>query len=107
MLLEKFFKFIKFIKPQKINKPLSCHYAVSGIDYKNGFVTTCAIQTNQLHKYKSTTLPSKFINNPNLPKRKKPKKKRRKQNMTLIKNKARKRIVSVRTRTNYTFCIGT
>ena len=61
MLLEKFFK---PTKAQKVNK-LPCHYAVSGINYKNGFVTTCAIQTNYLHKYKSTTLPSKFINNPN------------------------------------------
>jgi MoaA/NifB/PqqE/SkfB family radical SAM enzyme len=61
MLFEKFFH---SIQPQKVNK-LPCHYAVSGINYKNGFVTTCAIQTDYLHKYKSTTLPSKFINNPN------------------------------------------
>jgi len=61
MLLKKFFK---FIKARNVSK-LPCHYAVSGIDYKNGFVTTCAIQTDYLHKYKNTTLPSKFINNPN------------------------------------------
>ena len=61
MLFEKFFR---PVKAQKVNK-LPCHYAVSGINYKNGFATTCAIQTDYLHKYKSTTLPSKFINNPN------------------------------------------
>jgi len=61
-------KFSSILKLKRSNK-LPCHYALSGINYKNGFVTACAVQTDYLHHYKktknSTVLPSQFINNPN------------------------------------------
>ena len=41
---------------------LPCHYALSGIDYKNGFATTCAIQNDHLHTLDRTILPSKIFN---------------------------------------------
>ena len=44
---------------------LPCYYALSSINYKNGFVTTCAQQSDHLHTLTKTVLPSEFLNNDN------------------------------------------
>ena len=41
---------------------LYCFYSLHGINYKNGYVTSCPTQTNQLHLLDGT-IPSEFINN--------------------------------------------
>ena len=41
---------------------LPCHYALGGIDYKNGFATVCATQSDHLHTLDKTILPSKIFN---------------------------------------------
>jgi MoaA/NifB/PqqE/SkfB family radical SAM enzyme len=47
---------------------LPCYYALSSINYKNGFVTTCAQQSDHLHTLTKTILPSEFLNNDNFKK---------------------------------------
>jgi len=41
---------------------LPCFYSLHGINYKNGYVTSCPTQVNQLH-FLDGTVPSEFINN--------------------------------------------
>jgi organic radical activating enzyme len=43
-----------------MSKP--CFYAIHGINYKNGFVTSCPIQVDNLHLLDGS-VPSEFINN--------------------------------------------
>lgn len=47
-----------------MSKPILCYYALGGINYKNGFVTSCPQQSDQLHIYKNTHVikPSEIIN---------------------------------------------
>ena len=45
-----------------MSKPLHCYYAISGLNYKNGFATTCPISSARLQMV-DDTLPSKFLNN--------------------------------------------
>lgn len=47
--------------------PIVCFYALKGINYKNGFVTSCPQQSDQLHIYKDTKVlkPSDIINSKN------------------------------------------
>lgn len=47
-----------------MNKPILCPYTMGGINYKNGFVTSCPQQSDQLHIYKTTHVikPSDIIN---------------------------------------------
>ena len=40
----------------------SCYYALGAINYKNGFVTSCAQQSDYLHIQNKTLIPSKFFN---------------------------------------------
>ncbi len=44
--------------------PIMCYYTLSGINYKNGFVTSCPQQSDKLHVYKDTHIikPSEIIN---------------------------------------------
>ena len=41
---------------------LPCFYSLHGINYKNGYVTSCPTQVNQLHLLDGA-VPSSFINN--------------------------------------------
>ena len=41
---------------------ISCYYTLGAINYKNGFVTSCAQQSDYLHIQKETLLPSEFFN---------------------------------------------
>ena len=41
---------------------LPCFYSLHGVNYKNGYVTSCPTQVNQLH-FLDGTVPSEFINN--------------------------------------------
>tara|TARA_B100000809_G_scaffold206974_1_gene209184 strand:+ start:490 stop:1791 length:1302 start_codon:yes stop_codon:yes gene_type:complete len=41
---------------------LPCFYSLHGINYKNGYVTSCPTQVDQLH-FLDGTMPSEFINN--------------------------------------------
>lgn len=47
-----------------MTKPILCPYTLGGINYKNGFVTSCPQQSDQLHIYKNTHVikPSEIIN---------------------------------------------
>jgi MoaA/NifB/PqqE/SkfB family radical SAM enzyme len=47
-----------------MTKPILCPYTMGGINYKNGFVTSCPQQSDQLHLYKDTHVikPSEIIN---------------------------------------------
>lgn len=47
-----------------MTKKNSCYYTLGGINYKNGFVTSCPQQSDQLHiiDYKQVILPSQIIN---------------------------------------------
>jgi MoaA/NifB/PqqE/SkfB family radical SAM enzyme len=47
-----------------MSKPILCPYTIGGINYKNGFVTSCPQQSDQLHIYKNTHVikPSDIIN---------------------------------------------
>lgn len=47
-----------------MTKPILCPYTLGGINYKNGFVTSCPQQSDQLHIYKTTHIikPSEIIN---------------------------------------------
>ena len=47
---------------------LPCYYALGGINFKNGFVTSCPQQSDQLQILENEYLPSKFINNDNFKK---------------------------------------
>jgi len=48
---------------------LSCAYALGGINFKNGYATSCPQQTDVLHNLKeSSYLPSEFFNSPNFKK---------------------------------------
>lgn len=55
------------------NKPIICPYALGAINYKNGFVTSCPQQSDQLHNYKDTKIlkPSEIINSENFRKHRK------------------------------------
>ena len=44
---------------------LKCFYALGGINYKNGVITTCPRQANQLVFANETVLPSKIFNHKN------------------------------------------
>ena len=44
---------------------LKCLYALGGINYKNGVITTCPRQSNQLVFSNETILPSKLFNHKN------------------------------------------
>lgn len=41
---------------------LPCYYSLHGVNYKNGFATSCPTQVDQLH-FLDGTIPSEFINN--------------------------------------------
>ena len=41
---------------------ISCYYTLGAINYKNGFVTSCAQQSDYLHIQKETLLPAEFFN---------------------------------------------
>ena len=42
---------------------LPCYYALGGVNFKNGFVTSCPQQSDQLQILQKEYLPSKFFNN--------------------------------------------
>lgn len=44
---------------------LPCYYALGGINFKNGFVTSCPQQSDQLQVLDNEYLPSKFFNSNN------------------------------------------
>ena len=44
---------------------LNCYYALGGINYKNGVITTCPRQANQLVFANETILPSEIYNHKN------------------------------------------
>ena len=44
---------------------LPCYYALGGINFKNGFVTSCPQQSDQLVILDDEYIPSKFINTEN------------------------------------------
>lgn len=44
---------------------LPCYYALGGVNFKNGFVTSCPQQSDQLQILEHDYLPSKFFNNAN------------------------------------------
>tara|TARA_B100000902_G_scaffold150826_1_gene147337 strand:+ start:12588 stop:13841 length:1254 start_codon:yes stop_codon:yes gene_type:complete len=44
---------------------LPCYYALGGINFKNGFVTSCPQQSDQLVILENQYIPSKFINSTN------------------------------------------
>lgn len=50
--------------------PIKCYYTLSGINYKNGFVTSCPQQSDQLYIIEGTTkiAPSQIINSENFKK---------------------------------------
>lgn len=56
-----------------MSKPLVCPYAIGGINYKNGFVTSCPQQSDQLYVIKDEKFvePSKIINSENFKKHRK------------------------------------
>jgi len=56
-----------------MTKPIICAYALGAINYKNGFVTSCPQQSDQLHVYKDTKVlkPSEIINSENFKKHRK------------------------------------
>jgi MoaA/NifB/PqqE/SkfB family radical SAM enzyme len=56
-----------------MNKSIICPYALAGINYKNGFVTSCPQQSDQLHFYKDSKIlkPSEIINSENFKKHRK------------------------------------
>ena len=39
-----------------------CYYSLSGINYKNQFTTTCAINSDRLVKFNESILPSRIYN---------------------------------------------
>lgn len=45
---------------------LPCYYAIGGLNYKNGFVTSCPQQWEKFQIIDQTYLPSEFFNNENL-----------------------------------------
>lgn len=47
-----------------MNEPVKCYYTLSGINYKNGFVTSCPQQSDQLYVISegASILPSDIIN---------------------------------------------
>lgn len=52
-----------------MTKPILCAYALGAINYKNGFVTSCPQQSDQLHVIKNGIIePSKIINSENFKK---------------------------------------
>jgi MoaA/NifB/PqqE/SkfB family radical SAM enzyme len=54
-------------------EPIVCYYALGAINYKNGYVTSCPQQSDQLHLYKDTKIlkPSEIINSENFKKHRK------------------------------------
>lgn len=56
-----------------MNKPIHCSYALGALNYKNGFVTSCPQQSDQLHFYKDSKIlkPSEIINSENFKKHRK------------------------------------
>ena len=44
---------------------ITCFYALGGINYKNGVITTCPRQANQLVFAHETILPSQIFNHKN------------------------------------------
>src|SRR5210317_2616021 len=44
---------------------IKCYYALGGINYKNGVITTCPRQANQLVYANETILPSEIFNHKN------------------------------------------
>ena len=42
-----------------------CYYSLTGINYKNQFITSCAINSDRLVKFSDTILPSKIYNSEN------------------------------------------
>src|SRR6056300_206374 len=42
---------------------LPCYYAIGGLNYKNGFVTSCPQQHEKFQIINDTYLPSEFFNN--------------------------------------------
>lgn len=53
-----------------MNQPVKCYYTLSGINYKNGFVTSCPQQSDQLYIIGDgdSILPSDIINSENFKK---------------------------------------
>ena len=54
-----------------MNQPIKCYYTLGGINYKNGFVTSCPQQVDQLYVIKdnnSVIKPSEIINSENFKK---------------------------------------
>ena len=50
-----------------MSNPIVCPFALGGINYKNGFVTSCPQQSDQLHLMSSRVIrPSEIINNDKL-----------------------------------------
>ena len=47
---------------------LPCYYALGGVNFKNGFVTSCPQQSDQLQILNEEYLPSKFFNSENFKK---------------------------------------
>ena len=43
-----------------------CFYALGGLNYKNGFITTCPRQADQLVFANETTLPYEIYNHENI-----------------------------------------
>lgn len=56
-----------------MSNPIVCAYALGAINYKNGFVTSCPQQSDQLHIYKDNKIlkPSEIINSENFLKHRK------------------------------------
>jgi MoaA/NifB/PqqE/SkfB family radical SAM enzyme len=53
-----------------VNEPVKCYYALGGINYKNGFVTSCPQQSDQLYVISegASIKPSDIINSENFKK---------------------------------------
>lgn len=50
---------------QKYIKSRPCYYALGGLNYKNGYVTSCPTQSDRLSILKDAYLPSEVFNNQN------------------------------------------
>ena len=42
-----------------------CYYSLTGINYKNQFITSCAINSDRLVKFSETVIPSQVYNSQN------------------------------------------
>lgn len=45
-----------------MNKPIECYFTLGGINYKNGFTTSCPQQPEQFVSFEKTLLPSEIFN---------------------------------------------